>query len=490
MAGARQKRVWGMLFLAGAVLAAYLPVFRAGFVWDDDTFLTSNALIHAPDGLWRMWFTGQGIDYWPLTSSTLWAEWRWWGMHPLGYHVTNLALFIAACGLLWALLRRLAVPGAYFAALLFALHPLNVESVAWITQRKNLIALVFYLLSLIGFISPGWYWASLAAFVLAMLGKTSAIILPGVLVGVLAWQRRLNRSSAVQLAPFFAAALVLGLIAWFFAARTLSADWPSATALQRMVAAPAALWFYLEKAIWPAHLSFIYPRWDVRPAAAGWWAPLIAWLAVTILLVRTPRLRPWLYAWGYFAAALLPALGFVDFYFRRYSLVADHYAQFALLGVAASAGAAWSSLRIRAPRVAIAVGGGALLALGVLTWRHAATFRDSETLYRSTLAENPAAAMAHNNLAILLAQRGDRAGAQAEFEAAVRLQPAWAEAHFNLGSLLQQMGKTPAAEAEYRTAIRLQPHYPQAHLALADLLAREGLRRESEAETLRAFESE
>src|SRR5208283_1963022 len=149
--GRSQALLLGAL-LCAVTVAAYWPTFRAGFIWDDDTFLTANKLIKAADGLRRFWFTREAPDYWPMTSTTLWLEWRLWGMHALGYHATNLVLHIADALLLWRVLERLRMPGAYLAALLFAVHPLNVESVAWITQRKNLMAMLFFLLSILFFL--------------------------------------------------------------------------------------------------------------------------------------------------------------------------------------------------------------------------------------------------------------------------------------------------------------------------------------------------
>src|SRR6185312_15759135 len=183
-------RMAGLIALV--CLVAYLPSLHNGFVWDDDTMIAGNALVHAPDGIVKLWTSAQQADYWPVSLSSFWLEWRLWGMDAAGYHATNLALHLGACLLLWALLRRLRIPGALLAALLFAAHPANVESVAWITQRKNLLALLFFLLSIRWF--AGWldrpagrsrrapYLLSLAAFALAMLSKGSAAPEPLVLL--------------------------------------------------------------------------------------------------------------------------------------------------------------------------------------------------------------------------------------------------------------------------------------------------------------------
>src|SRR5580704_1125669 len=166
-------------------VAAYWPALTAGFVWDDDVMLTNNPLVKAADGLWRMWFTRQAVDYWPVTGTSLWLEWRLWGASAAGYHATNIALHVASAVLVWMVLRRLLIPGALLAALWFAVHPVNVESVAWIAQQKNLLAMLFFLLSVYCFLRTDpaippdfgrlyrrgagpWYWLSLTAFALGM----------------------------------------------------------------------------------------------------------------------------------------------------------------------------------------------------------------------------------------------------------------------------------------------------------------------------------
>ena len=241
----------GAAILAVAVFVAYFPALNGGFIWDDEILLTKNRLVNATDGLGRIWCSTQPVNYWPLVNSTFWMEWRLWEMHPAGYHATNLILHIAGALLIWAILRELSIPGAFLAALIFALHPVNVESVAWIAQRKNTLSMLFFLLSIRWYVkaemqmaieesSPGrshggpweretfssfilhpssfhfWYWLSFAAFVLAMLGKGSAAVLPVLLLGIIWWKRGLTKRDFLQTAPFFAVAAALTLVnIWF-----------------------------------------------------------------------------------------------------------------------------------------------------------------------------------------------------------------------------------------------------------------------------------
>src|ERR1035438_4852059 len=219
-ASGKRRLLLGVLLLAGLTVLAYVPALAGGFIWDDDTFLTRSPFIKAADGLRRLWLTTQAPDYWPLTSTTLWVEWRIWGMRAGGYHATNVLMHIGEALLLWTILKRLKIPGAYLAALIFALHPVNVESVAWITQRKNLVAMLFFLLSILCFLEtdPGapaprprsgrWYGLSLLAFVLALLGKGSVAPLPFVLLGIIWWHRRPGVGDWIRITPFFAVAAI------------------------------------------------------------------------------------------------------------------------------------------------------------------------------------------------------------------------------------------------------------------------------------------
>ena len=133
------------LLLVSATIVAYLPVWHAGLIWDDRRFVVENPLIHRADGLLRFWFSTEPVDYYPMTSTMLWVEWRLWGANPLGYHAVNVLLHSLSAVVLWRVLARLNLPGAWLAAALFAVHPVNVESVAWITERRNLLAKLFFL---------------------------------------------------------------------------------------------------------------------------------------------------------------------------------------------------------------------------------------------------------------------------------------------------------------------------------------------------------
>ena len=524
----RRRWFWAAALLFGVTAIAYVPALRGGFVWDDDTFLTRNRIVRAADGLYRFWFTTDPTDYWPVTSSVLWFEWRLWGMNPLGYHAVNLGLHLAEVFLLWAVLRRLRFPAPYLAAFLFAVHPVNVESVAWIAQLKNLMAMLFYLLAILFFLRSdpdrrgsgraplpeaaerrfyllGDYAASLLCFVLAMLSKGSVAILPLVLLGIVLWRRPAGRRDCLRLAPFFVVSAVLAAVDVWFQKHGTGEVFRSAGGLERLLGAAGVVWFYLSKALLPLNLVFIYPPWHIDAGDPRWWAPLLAAMALTAMLFRyrARGTRAALFAWGYFCAALLPVMGFTDVYFMKFSLVADHYQHIAIIGVIGLVAAGWarwdlkggsrkaedgSDLSVRPsafrlppfdfrpstsafPRL---LAGAVIALLAILTWRQCGMYRDAETLYRTILSRNPDSLVAQNNLGNVLAATGRLPEAMTHFEAALRIDRDFPDAHNNRGTALVTLGRLPEATAELEEALRLRPDYVEALVNLGNVREREG----------------
>lgn len=459
----------GIAVILVATALAYLPCVHGGFILDDHLLLTQSPVIAARDGVYRIWLTTDAIDYWPVSNTSLWLEWRAWGLDPTGYHVTNIALHAATALLLWAVLAALSIPGGFVAALLFALHPVNVESVAWIAQRKDLLALLFGLTSAYAYVHAGrgphapralrrWYWGSLVAFLVAMLSKSSIAVLPLLLLCVTWWRRPLTRHDLLRIAPFCVIAGALVLVNSWFQARFTEAIVRSP--IERVLGAAAVLWFYLGKAVLPIDLSFVYPRWTIQPDRVSWWLPLLGAVAVSAVLWRRRHgaARPLLVAWAVFVISLAPVMGFVDVGFMEHSLVADHYQHLALLAVVTVAGAGWSiwRARLRHSRRWLADGAAVIVtaALALLTWQQSGLYRDGVTLFRATIARNPDSWFAHNNLGLALLEAGRPHDALPAFTRALELAPDQPAIHYNLARVLRADGRLDDAIVHYQQALR------------------------------------
>ena len=475
----------GAALIVVAAVVVYAPALRGPFVFDDILLLSDNPLVKVADGPYRFWFTTEAVDYWPVTNTSFWIEWHLWGAQPIGYHLTGLLLHIAIALLIWRVLHRLAIPGAWLAALLFTVHPLNVETIAWIAQRKSQLAALLCLLSVLAFLRAEeppplshhsrpvmnrWYWLSLAACALAMLSKVSAAIVPPVLLLVVWWMRPLSRRDVERIVPFFAVVLVLLWVNLWFRSRGIAppvVDHPSP--LDRVLGAAGVVWFYLSKALVPIDLSLMYPDWHVHAAELRWWLALAAAALVTAALwwFRETWSRPLLFAWLFFCGTLFPVMGFTDVGVGQHIVVADHYAHLALISVVAVAGAGialWRGrLRASLHWVPIACAAVIVGALAALARQQSTLYADGVTLYEDTLRKNPDAWIAHNNLGSLLFDAGRLPEAEAHFQRALELNEVYAEAHDNLGNVLQRTNRNAAAIEHYRRALEIRPTYALAH---------------------------
>ena len=457
--------------LLAAVLLAYQPAWHGGLLWDDAAHLT-RADLRSWQGLWHIWFDpGATQQHYPLVHSAFWLEQRLWGNDPTGYHVVNLLLHSGAALLVALVLRRLAVPGAYLAAAIFALHPVHVESVAWITELKNTLSAVFYLGAALAWVHfeekrRVWTWLlALFLFVLALCSKTVTATLPAALLLVHWWRRGRPswRRDVAPLLPFYALGAAAGVFTLWVERRLVGAEGAAfdLTALQRVLIAGRAAWFYLGKLVWPANLVFIYPRWQVSQSV--WWQylyPAAAVATLAALWALRKRLPGPLTAALFFLGTLVPALGFFDVYPFLFSFVSDHFQYLASIGIIALAASGIASLPQRRAGQAVSV---AILAiLAALTWKQSRLYADAETLYRATIRDNPACWMAYSNLSGLLIARGGAAEAEGLARKALELRPDYPEAHNNLALALVQRGQPGEAFAHYRRAIELSPGYAEA----------------------------
>jgi protein O-mannosyl-transferase len=506
----RRDWFWAVLLIA-FVFIAYAQVFRADFIWDDESHLTRNPCVIGPLGLKEIWTTAQAV-YYPLVLTTFWTLHKFIGLNPFPYHLLNVLLHAVSAILLWRILQLLKIRGAWLGAALWALHPVMVQSVAWITELKNTQSCLFYLLSILWFLKwqnrregavgssfqlerPGWrrslggFVLSLLFFILATMSKPSVVMLPFVLALCIWWIRgKLRWRDILILSPFvLISALASAWTIWEqkFHARAIGPDWAQ-TFPERLIIAGKAIWFYLGKLVWPHPLIFIYPRWEVDSSKVMTYLPLLAALAalVSLWFIHAQWGRALFFAAAYYVVSLFPVLSFFTVFFFRYSFVSDHFQYLASMGPLALAGAgiativgrvcerpresasdtdalqrAGNNFAVSRGKVVLSVSlcGSLLLGLGLLTWRQTAEYHNLFTLYTGTLQKNPSCWMAHYNLGVVLSEQGEADQAIDHYRRAVDLRPDYAEAHYNLGRLLAEQGRLDDAIGHYERAAAINP---------------------------------
>jgi len=475
------------------VFLAYFRTLHCGFIWDDDAYVTENPLLTAPDGLKRIWFSlDSPSQYFPLTYTMFRLERPFWGLNPMGYHFVNILLHAANAWLVWRVLKRLGVPGAWLAAALFALHPVQVETVAWITERKNLLSLVFFLLALWSWVEfvedrpkPVWRWYGLALifYVLALCAKTTACTLPAALLLVL-WLKgkSIGRQRLVQMIPFVGVGVGMGLLTmwWERFHQGTQGSYYGLGWMGRLLLASRAVWFYAGKLIWPVNLTFSYPKWtiDADDPMAYVWLLAGGGLCSAIYFARRAIGRSAEVAVAFYVATLAPMLGFIMLATFQYSFVADHYQYVASIGllalVAAGISIAFKSLAGKRIFLEPALSGILLLVLGILTWRQTAIYRDRQTLWQDTLAKNPNSWIAHDNLGVCFFEAGQLEEAMELFRGSLQLNPNGVVAHNNYSAALQRCGRLDEGEAEARKALELSPKFVPAHINLVKVFQKRG----------------
>jgi tetratricopeptide (TPR) repeat protein len=534
---------WQLALVGLAACIVYLPALRGGFVWNDADYVTRGEL-QSLHGLWRIWTeVGATEQYYPLLHTFFWLQHRLWGDAPFGYHLVNVLLHAGCAVLLVLVVQRLftsegqRVGGsegrkagpqalgpsdprvtsnaiALLSGLIFAVHPVYVESVAWISEQKNTFSLLWYLLAAWVYqgiegradlpsppgrqsaiaadsASPPYpffrnphYWLATLFFLLAILSKSLTATLPCALLVIVWWRRgRLSWDRCVPLIPWVLGGFIAGAFTGWVEHSYIGAkgDDYSLGLVARGLLAGRVIWFYLAKYAWPANLSFIYPRWEVDPGQGWQWLfPLGAvGLLVGLWSIRG-RSRGPLAGYLLFVGSLVPTIGFFNVYAFKFSYVADHwnYLPSLALAVMAAWGMVWLLGRAGStsrPGSKSAAGSSSqphlrilaslvLVILGVHTWRQTAPYRDIETFYREGLRRNPDSWMMHQNLGVLLVQANRMEEAIPHFLRELELRPNEAEAENNLGAALAKLGREAEALRHFERAVQLKPTYAEAWL--------------------------
>jgi tetratricopeptide (TPR) repeat protein len=512
----RTSRRWlrdgfAALFLIAATLITYWPAVHGTFIWDDTDHISNNMALRSPHGLWEIWFKpGATCQYYPMTFSGFWVGYQLWGLNPLGYHLLNVLLHGVVAVLLWQVLARLKVRGAWLAGAIFALHPVSVMTGAWMTELKNTLSAALALgaaWAYLRFAGLGVYEAatapasdlvrsssvttpcrtgvrrtgsgtvwlfyvlSLVLFQLALFAKTAVSFLPVSLLLATWWRReRLKWCDVWPLIP------MLGLIA-VMSRLTLHVERLYGALgqefnlrfLERVLISGRSFWFYLGKLLFPHQLTFIYERWQVDPGI--WWQYLFPLAAAGVLVwlwLSRRRLGKGLFValmHFYVCTSLLILLTVI--YMTRYTFVSDHWQYFGCMSIMALVAAGITGALERfekgRPFLKPAVCGMLLVALGVLSWRQCRMYTGLETLWRTTLARNPRAFLAQNNLGELLAQKGQMDEAVDHFQKALQIQPGFAEAHYNLGNALVKEGQLDNAIIQFQKTLEIEPDNAEAH---------------------------
>jgi tetratricopeptide (TPR) repeat protein len=488
-----------LLLLVGA---AYYPALRGDFLWDDDANIIKNVPLRSLDGLRRIWFEpGATQQFYPVTHTSFWLDYHLWRLHPAGYHAENILLHALSAILVWRILLRLKVPGAWLAAALFALHPVCVESVAWITERKNTMSCVFFLgavMMAVRFWLPDekpagsgdkppaaiapwkFYWLTLAFYLCALLSKTAIVGLPGVIVLLLWWKRRgPSLRDAVLLLPFLVLGLAGSLITIHIEKNNLGAGgeaW-AFSLVERCLIAGKAFCFYIGKLAWPHPLMFMYPRWEITQTEWLAYVPAAAVLAFLGILWwrRNSWGRPALMAIGFFVVLLFPVLGFFNVLFFYYSFVCDHFQYVAMIGPLALLAAGVTTILQRwekaKPWLKPAICALALLALGALSWQQTRVYTSLDALWRDTLDHNPRSWMAHDNMGRILSNQGKFADAAAHYQTALELHPTDYVAWNNLGLDAFRQNDPDEAIGDFTRSLSIYPDYAYGHYNLGNALA-------------------
>jgi len=471
----KRRTIWIAFALCAATLAVYVPALSAGFVWDDNDWLTQNPAVTGEDGWASIWNGEARLQYYPMLFSVFRVQHALWGLNPAGYHAVNILLHATTAILLGVLLIKLKLRGAWWIAFAFALHPMNVESVAWVTELKNVLSGAFTIGAMLAFVTAIRarpfdrlrYGFALTLFVAAVLSKTAvataALALP---ILYLRARGRFRARDVKAVAPFVVVGVVLGWVTVRLEqglAAAVGADFDF-TWIERIQIGSRALFFYLYKLVVPHPLIFNYPRWDLSSWDAWIWPPLAL---IAVLLAGFAWRRGYqgiVFALAFYALTIAPALGLFNVYAFRYSFVADHFAYLASIGGLVLVVEFLVRRLPGQPRQRFVIGAGLLFTLAVLTWNQTHVYHDRTTLWTHTIRHNPDSWLAHHSLAIKALDDGRSEVATAHFEQALRCKPGSVESLTGRAMSRARQNDLGRAHADLDRALELAPHYPQARL--------------------------
>ncbi len=464
----------------------YLPCCHGVWLWDDGPLLLNNPVLR-PGGVARAWLVpGSYLNYWPVTYTVYWIGFHLWGLHPLGFHLLNIGLHAITALLVWRVLEALELPGALLAAAIFALHPVNVENVAWVAQLRGILSLAWALVCVLFYLKHEQYggrWRyslAILAFLLSALSKGEALTLPIVLLALAWWRHgRIGREDIRRLLPLvFIAICMAGVEVWSQHSLDSASGCGSDGFFSRSAIAGMAVWFYFGKFVWPFNLVPIYPRWSINPANLLCYVPgcLLLGILVAAWWHRRGWGRPVATVIICYVALLLPVLGFVNITYMQFSLVADHWQYTAMVVLCAAAGAAIATLAGRSWRhwPAMSCCLALVLGLGYLTWQQNYLYGDHELYYRTTIAKNPTCWKAEDLLGESLAEREQWNTAIVHYRRALALNPDCPEAHGDIAIAFAARGEFDLAEKHFKRVIELNPRAPDIHYELALVYASTG----------------
>ena len=477
-------KIWVSFFIL--ITFIYIGAINGGFIWDDITFIINNPIIQANDAFYKIWFSKDSVDYWPIIYSLFRFEWLSFGLNPIGYHLVNFAIHSFSCTILWRILVRLNCPYPLFVAFIFCIHPINVEAVAWIFQAKTILSAAFVLASTLFYLKisdgKGWrnYFLSLTFFLLANLTKISVVTWPLIFLGyeLFISHYKISLKIIKKVAPFFIISLIFGIlnVLWYTSYTTLSASEVirDDNFLSRFLGAGQNIVFYLYKALIPLNLNFVYTRWNILEEGIWTWLPssMIVSLLVYFIIKKKslPSFRNFLL---YLLITMFPVLGFIDIYFMRYSWVADHYFYLSLIGLIVAV-ITFVSNQINSKKIKIIIASIISIIYIFLSMIRSTVFLNEEVLWEDTLKKNPDAWFVHNTYGLALATKGNLNDGIAHFNQALKIKPDYIEAHNNLGDALIAQGKLDEAVLQFNEAIKIKPDFAEAHYNLGFIFVVQG----------------